>query len=191
MLVKHLLNVNNLKDHREVEAIEGLLRLQETGSFNDTPSYQRQEGSCCFITNRRGRPPRDKTSKQDSSLKMLNLTASQYARHVNETTKVQKRMKNHPTNKISSSTTNNNNKPRWQDHERQDLLEAIVRVKSLDDMATIPWDAISKSVGRAKKACKDQWRRELLPYLIDGLFANNNSSTTMKLSKYNNRKKKE
>ncbi|KAI9273595.1 hypothetical protein BY458DRAFT_570422 [Sporodiniella umbellata] len=54
-------------------------------------------------------------------------------------------------------------KPRWNDAEKQYLLEAIVKEKKLDDMSTISWDRISAVVGRATKACKDQWRRELLP----------------------------
>ncbi|KAG1465915.1 hypothetical protein G6F56_004791 [Rhizopus delemar] len=54
-------------------------------------------------------------------------------------------------------------KPRWNDNERKDLLEAIVKEKNLDDMSTICWERISAEVGRATKACKDQWRRELLP----------------------------
>ncbi|KAG1146660.1 hypothetical protein G6F37_004687 [Rhizopus arrhizus] len=54
-------------------------------------------------------------------------------------------------------------KPRWNDAERQELLEAIVREKNLDDMSTICWERIAAVVGRATKACKDQWRREVLP----------------------------
>lgn len=73
------------------------------------------------------------------------------------------------------SAVKTKNKPRWQDSERQELMEAIVKEKNLDDMSTIPWDKISKAVGRAKKACKDQWRRELLPNLIKGLMHKNNS----------------
>ncbi|KAL0086587.1 hypothetical protein F4703DRAFT_1847720, partial [Phycomyces blakesleeanus] len=30
-------------------------------------------------------------------------------------------------------------------------------------MASFHWDKIAVEVGRPKKACKDQWRRELLP----------------------------
>jgi hypothetical protein len=60
-------------------------------------------------------------------------------------------------------------KPRWQDSERLDLLEAIVKDKKLDDMKTIRWDRIAVAVGKAKKACKDQWRREILPNLMKNL----------------------
>jgi hypothetical protein len=38
-----------------------------------------------------------------------------------------------------------------------------VREKNLDDMSTICWERIAAVVGRATKACKDQWRREVLP----------------------------
>ncbi|KAI8372962.1 uncharacterized protein BYT42DRAFT_578720 [Radiomyces spectabilis] len=56
-------------------------------------------------------------------------------------------------------------KPRWQDSERLDLLEAVIKEKNLNDMSTFRWDRIALAVGRAKKACKDQWRREVLPAL--------------------------
>ncbi|KAI9021528.1 hypothetical protein CLU79DRAFT_753695 [Phycomyces nitens] len=54
-------------------------------------------------------------------------------------------------------------KPRWKDAERLRLFKAIVKDKLLDDMASFHWDKIAIEVGRPKKACKDQWRRELLP----------------------------
>ncbi|KAI8889384.1 hypothetical protein K501DRAFT_329180 [Backusella circina FSU 941] len=43
-------------------------------------------------------------------------------------------------------------KPRWQESERLELLEAIVKEKGLDDMKTIRWDRIAMVVGKAKKA---------------------------------------
>ncbi|KAI9355269.1 hypothetical protein BD770DRAFT_391580 [Pilaira anomala] len=42
-------------------------------------------------------------------------------------------------------------------------------------MTTIRWDRISLAVGRAKKACKDQWRREVLPNLMRGLKSSSNN----------------
>ncbi|KAI9491863.1 hypothetical protein BDB00DRAFT_830957 [Zychaea mexicana] len=81
----------------------------------------------------------------------------------------------------SGSSSNNNNsrrrqvkswqkkKPRWQDPERLTLFRAIVREKQLDDMTTFHWDKIAKAVGRAGKACKDQWRREILPTLTKNI----------------------
>ncbi|KAI8377716.1 uncharacterized protein BYT42DRAFT_571345 [Radiomyces spectabilis] len=71
----------------------------------------------------------------------------------------------------SSSTERLLCKPRWQDAERLELLEAIVQDKQLNNMATFRWDRISMAVGRAKKACKDQWRREVLPALMNSLKA--------------------
>lgn len=65
-------------------------------------------------------------------------------------------------------------KPRWQESERLNLFHAIVEDKKLDDMATFQWDRIAMAVGRAKKACKDQWRREVLPSLMKGFNINNN-----------------
>ncbi|KAI9254457.1 hypothetical protein BDA99DRAFT_518453 [Phascolomyces articulosus] len=58
-------------------------------------------------------------------------------------------------------------KPRWQGPEKESLFTAIIEDKRLDDMATFHWDKIAKLVGRAGKACKDQWRREILPALND------------------------
>ncbi|ORX55721.1 hypothetical protein DM01DRAFT_1335116 [Hesseltinella vesiculosa] len=67
------------------------------------------------------------------------------------------------------SPTNQPHKPRWKESERLDLFKAIVREKQLDDMTTISWDRIAIAVGRAKKACKDQWRREVLPTLLKNM----------------------
>ncbi|KAI7849422.1 hypothetical protein BDC45DRAFT_276734 [Circinella umbellata] len=58
-----------------------------------------------------------------------------------------------------------NKKPRWQDPERGVLFKAIIQAKNLEDMSTFNWDKIAKVVGRCGKACKDQWRREILPAL--------------------------
>ncbi|SAM00349.1 hypothetical protein [Absidia glauca] len=69
----------------------------------------------------------------------------------------------------SSSSSTSIAKPRWQEAERLDLLKAIVKEKHLDDMTSFSWDRISLVVGRAKKACKDQWRREILPALLEKL----------------------
>ena len=59
----------------------------------------------------------------------------------------------------------NKKKPRWQDLERGILFKAIIQDKHLGDMSTFNWDKIAKVVGRCGKACKDQWRREILPAL--------------------------
>lgn len=73
------------------------------------------------------------------------------------------------TSSSSSSSSTSIAKPRWQETERLDLLKAIVKEKHLDDMTSFSWDRISLVVGRAKKACKDQWRREILPALLEKL----------------------
>lgn len=96
---------------------------------------------------RRGRPKKKLSAKMNQDLKIVNYD------HVTP---------------VTTTVGFAINKPRWQDSERQDLIEAIVKEKSLDDMSTIPWDNVSMAVGRAKKACKDQWRRELLPGLLRG-----------------------
>ncbi|KAI9307140.1 hypothetical protein BJ944DRAFT_238119 [Cunninghamella echinulata] len=69
----------------------------------------------------------------------------------------------------SSNIPHSMNKPRWKENERINLLKAIVKEKQLDDMTSFSWDKIALAVGRAKKACKDQWRREVLPALIKNL----------------------
>ncbi|KAI8070969.1 hypothetical protein BC940DRAFT_362255 [Gongronella butleri] len=78
-----------------------------------------------------------------------------------------------PPSPASSSTTSSSPnigpKPRWKDAERIDLFRAIVKEKRLDDMTSIAWDRIAAAVGRAKKACKDQWRREVLPTLLNNM----------------------
>ncbi|KAI8138900.1 hypothetical protein BJV82DRAFT_673244 [Fennellomyces sp. T-0311] len=59
-------------------------------------------------------------------------------------------------------------KPRWQPKEREKLFEEIVRLRELEKMSSFDWDQISDDVfqgRRAGKACKDQWRREILPNL--------------------------
>ncbi|CAO3671665.1 unnamed protein product [Umbelopsis vinacea] len=60
-------------------------------------------------------------------------------------------------------------KPRWNNSERCNLFMAIIRDKDLDNMASYNWEKIASRVGRARKACKDQWRREVLPALIHNL----------------------
>lgn len=58
-----------------------------------------------------------------------------------------------------------NEKPRWSNPMKNALLEAVIEQKELSDMATFNWAAIGKQVGRSGKACKDQWRRAILPKL--------------------------
>lgn len=112
-----------------------------------------------FTARRRGRPKKSNLVITDikNEIKIVDMTLN-YA------------SKNEPNGSPSS------NKPRWQEVERLELLEAIVKEKELDDMTTIRWDRISLAVGRAKKACKDQWRREILPNLLKGLRSNNNKT---------------
>lgn len=54
-------------------------------------------------------------------------------------------------------------KPRWTAEMRESLLKAVITYKNLDDMTSFHWSQIGKQVGRSGKACKDQWRRALLP----------------------------
>ncbi|KAI9249640.1 hypothetical protein BY458DRAFT_525412 [Sporodiniella umbellata] len=56
-------------------------------------------------------------------------------------------------------------KPRWSMEDRVQLIQAIIQDKQLDDMTTFDWNTIATGVQRNHKACKDQWRREILPLL--------------------------
>jgi hypothetical protein len=58
-----------------------------------------------------------------------------------------------------------NEKPRWSNPMRHALLMAIIEQKELSEMASFNWASIGKQVGRSGKACKDQWRRAILPKL--------------------------
>lgn len=76
----------------------------------------------------------------------------------------------HHGNHGSGSSSNNSKKgksvkekPRWTAEMRESLLKAIITYKNLDDMTSFHWSQIGKQVGRSGKACKDQWRRALLP----------------------------
>ncbi|GAN08828.1 hypothetical protein MAM1_0226d08345 [Mucor ambiguus] len=76
----------------------------------------------------------------------------------------------HGNNNSGSSSSNNNKKgksakekPRWTAEMRESLLKAVITYKNLDDMTSFHWSQIGKQVGRSGKACKDQWRRALLP----------------------------
>ncbi|KAI9475703.1 MAG: hypothetical protein EXX96DRAFT_638934 [Benjaminiella poitrasii] len=56
-------------------------------------------------------------------------------------------------------------KPRWSIGMREALFNAVIAQKGLTDMASFDWAEIGRQIGRSGKACKDQWRRALLPKL--------------------------
>lgn len=58
-------------------------------------------------------------------------------------------------------------KPRWTTEEKLELLDAVIKHKSLDIMATFDWSIIGADAGRTDKACKDQWRRGILKLFRD------------------------
>ena len=60
-------------------------------------------------------------------------------------------------------------RPRWQAHERLKLFLAIAEDKQLEDMSTFRWGPIACKVGRSRKACKDQWRREVYRSIVQYL----------------------
>lgn len=117
-------------------------------STSTHPKVSLLSRAATFTARRRGRPKKNE-------IKIVDMTYN----YANET----------GTNNILLGNGCPSNKPRWQEAERLELLEAIVKEKELDDMSTIRWDRISLAVGRAKKACKDQWRREILPNMMRGL----------------------
>lgn len=68
-----------------------------------------------------------------------------------------------PTKTSSKKGKTVKEKPRWTPQLREALLKAVISFKNLDDMTSFHWSQIGKQVGRSGKACKDQWRRALLP----------------------------
>ncbi|CDH57033.1 predicted protein [Lichtheimia corymbifera JMRC:FSU:9682] len=60
-------------------------------------------------------------------------------------------------------------RPRWRAHERLKLFLAIAEDKQLEDMSTFRWGPIACKVGRSRKACKDQWRREVYRSIVQYL----------------------
>ncbi|KAI8147319.1 hypothetical protein BJV82DRAFT_343685 [Fennellomyces sp. T-0311] len=58
-------------------------------------------------------------------------------------------------------------RPRWTPSERLELFKAVSRDKELEEMSTFHWDIIAQQVGRSRKSCKDQWRREIYRTMLD------------------------
>ncbi|KAI8084095.1 uncharacterized protein B0P05DRAFT_536143 [Gilbertella persicaria] len=69
------------------------------------------------------------------------------------------------------ASKNGKEKPRWTAEMRTLLLNAVVNHKGLSDMTSFDWAAVGLEVGRSGKACKDQWRRAILPR-IQRIFDN-------------------
>ncbi|KAI8370121.1 hypothetical protein EDC96DRAFT_573639 [Choanephora cucurbitarum] len=70
-------------------------------------------------------------------------------------------------------------KPRWTQEMKASLFRVIVAHKGLSDMASFDWTAIGQEVGRPGKACKDQWRRAILPKLQQSFEENDISESDM------------
>ncbi|KAL7318183.1 hypothetical protein PS15m_004440 [Mucor circinelloides] len=159
-----------------------------SSSFSDyipqqaTRKTLRRTTACTFPANRRGRPRKNPntatttstnattTSKKGSKNKKKDETEIKIIKSEYEKVAAVTAATTVATNlALKTNAAFVPNKPRWQDSERQTLIEVIVQEKELDNMSTIPWDKVSKVVGRAKKACQDQWRREILPHLLKGL----------------------
>ncbi|OBZ87883.1 hypothetical protein A0J61_04064 [Choanephora cucurbitarum] len=70
-------------------------------------------------------------------------------------------------------------KPRWTQEMKASLFRVIVAHKGLSDMASFDWITIGQEVGRPGKACKDQWRRAILPKLQQSFEENDISESDM------------
>ncbi|CAO3619105.1 unnamed protein product [Mucor fragilis] len=162
---------SNISDHAPQQAARKTLR---------------RTTACIFPANRRGRPRKNPTtSTTTNTANMAATTNKKSAKGKKKNEAEIKIIKSEyekatvPTAAAASNPTLNSsadgisNKPRWQDFERQTLIEIIVQEKELDNMSSIPWDKVSQVVGRAKKACQDQWRREILPHLLKGFTRQN------------------
>ncbi|KAK4519626.1 Cytochrome b5 heme-binding domain-containing protein [Mucor velutinosus] len=163
---------SNLSDHIPQQATRKTLRRTTT---------------CIFPTNRRGRPRKNPaaTAATAATSASTTITSKKGCKGKKKSENEIKIIKSeyekatvptataafNPT--LRSGVDFASNKPRWQDFERQTLIESIVQEKELDNMSSIPWDKVSRVVGRAKKACQDQWRREILPHLLKGFVRQN------------------
>lgn len=157
------------------------LKMATSGSTTVCCNKKKKENflsRAATFTRRRGRPRKSKLPKLAFPAAAAAATVEEPAAAFYE----------------ESNATSPTNKPRWQDAEKRELIEAIVKEKNLDDMTSIRWDRISMTVGRAKKACKDQWRRVLLPDLLKraehGGHGSNNSGSSSRSSSSELRKGK-
>jgi hypothetical protein len=153
------------QDDREMAAAASLLNLQSLGQpYSD-------HSMCSSISSIRTSSP---VPLNSSIMDELESNSSEAAENNCIRKKLRSSAKLTPlTAKPSavSSRRHDKKKPRWNNAERRNLFMAIMKDKQLDNMATYNWDKIAIDVGRARKACKDQWRREVLPIFIHHLKA--------------------
>lgn len=147
------------QDDREMAAAASLLNLQGFGQSDSDNSM------CSSISSIRTSSPIPANSMDD-------MDFSQPAEDHYIKKKLRSSAKVTPLTvkpAVASSRRHDKKKPRWNNAERNNLFMAIIKDKQLDNMASYNWDKIAIDVGRARKACKDQWRREVLPSFIHHL----------------------
>lgn len=153
------------QDDRDMAAAASLLDLQSAG-HSDSDSPQASESS-------------SQSARTSSPMSQTQMSTSEdgFVRDQRGTDEVSVRKRLRPSRSTPlparatarSSHDREKKKPRWNTSERTKLFMAIIKDKGLDNMASYNWERIACSVGRARKACKDQWRREVLPALIHNL----------------------
>ncbi|KAG2183887.1 hypothetical protein INT44_008898 [Umbelopsis vinacea] len=153
------------QDDRDMAAAASLLNLQSVGQSDSDNSM------CSSISSIRTSSP---VPPNDSPMDDMESNSSQAGDDNYIKKKLRSSAKSIPfTAKpaVISSRRHDKKKPRWNNAERSNLFMAIMKDKQLDNMATYNWENIAIDVGRARKACKDQWRREVLPTFIHHLKA--------------------
>ncbi|KAG2175465.1 hypothetical protein INT43_001112 [Umbelopsis isabellina] len=156
------------QDERELSAAASLLDLQTMGQSDS--EYHSSSSS----QDARMLSPAP-TASLESNSNALNGVELNAKKQMADRTAIRKRLRPSRSTPLPSNTMlrtshdHEKKKPRWNNKERCNLFMAVIKDRDLDDMSTYNWDKIASKVGRARKACKDQWRREVLPALIHGL----------------------
>jgi hypothetical protein len=156
------------QDEREMSAAASLLDLQTTGQSDSEYHSSSSSQSVCMSS------PVPGLTLESTSI-ALNANDVNANNQMVDRNAMRKRLRPSRSTPLPSKTVLRTSheyekkKPRWNNKERCNLFMAIIRDRELDDMSTYNWDKIASKVGRARKACKDQWRREVLPALIQGL----------------------
>jgi hypothetical protein len=145
---------------REMAAATSLLNLQNIGQSDSDESLC---SSISSVHTSSPGPPSNSSAGDRDSITSQHFEKNYIRKKLRSSTKPTQ-MTAKPV--VVSSRRYDKKKPRWNNTERCSLFKAIIKDKQLDNMATFNWDKIAIDVGRARKACKDQWRREVLPALI-------------------------
>ncbi|KAJ2957427.1 hypothetical protein NQZ79_g6849 [Umbelopsis isabellina] len=156
------------QDERELSAAASLLDLQTMGQ-SDSEYHSSSSSQDARI------PSPVPTSSLESTSNALNRVEVNAKTQMVDRNAIRKRLRPSRSTPLPSNITvrvthdYEKKKPRWNNKERCNLFMAVIKDRELDDMSIYNWEKIASKVGRARKACKDQWRREVLPALIHGL----------------------